>query len=110
MKKPVVVLPAAQRDVELAVEYYWGLGASQAALRFIKTWEAILGDISGHSSSGSLRYAEQLSLEGLRMRSMKRYPYLVFYLDSSVRADVWRVLHERSDIVMRLGDDDDGEE
>jgi hypothetical protein len=33
---------------------------------------------------------------------MRRYPYVVFYVEREDRIDVWRVLHTRRDIPARM--------
>jgi len=47
---------------------------------------------------GSPRYAFELRLEGLRAWPLRRYPYLVFYVEREDHLDVWRVLHAQRDI------------
>jgi toxin ParE1/3/4 len=54
--------------------------------------------ISGHPGIGSPQYAHELAIPGLRSRKLKRYPYLVFYLERDDHIDVWRVLHAERDI------------
>ena len=44
------------------------------------------------------RYAHELDLPGLRCCLMKRYPYLLFYVERDDCMDVWRVLHSQRDI------------
>ena len=50
------------------------------------------------STTGSPRDAHELGLPGLRSWALKRYPYLVFYVERTDHVDVWRVLHEDRDI------------
>ena len=42
--------------------------------------------------------AHELDLPGLRFRMLKRYPYIVFYVERDDHIDVWRVLHGQRDI------------
>ena len=35
---------------------------------------------------------------------LKRYPYLIFYLEQTDHIDVWRVLHAKTDIQAWLQD------
>jgi toxin ParE1/3/4 len=54
--------------------------------------------ISHHPASGSLRYAQELSIPGLRVLKLAGCPQLVFYLERGNYIDVWRVLHGQRDI------------
>lgn len=96
--KPVVPREQARRDVDDAVAYYLREGAAAAAVGFIDALEQAYAHIGRHRASGSLCYAHELNLPGLRCWPLHRYPYLVFYLDHADHVDVWRVLHGRRDI------------
>ncbi len=96
--KPVIPRVQANRDTEDAVGYYLGEGATSAALGFIDALEKSYSLISRHPAAGSLRYAGELNLPGLRFCPLGRYPYLVFYLERTDHIDVWRVLHGKRDI------------
>ncbi|MHB9101896.1 MAG: type II toxin-antitoxin system RelE/ParE family toxin [Sulfuricella sp.] len=54
--------------------------------------------ITRHPATGSTRYAHELDLPGLRSWPLKRYPYLIFYVEQSDHIDIWRVLHGQRDI------------
>lgn len=96
--KPVIPRALASQDVEGAVSYYLGEQAEQAALGFIDALENAYTHISRHPASGMPRYAHELALPGLLYWPLKRYPYLVFYVERDDRVDVWRVLHGVRDI------------
>ncbi|MGR4865338.1 type II toxin-antitoxin system RelE/ParE family toxin [Caulobacter sp. LARHSG274] len=96
--KPVIPRAAAERDVEDALAYYLNQGARQAALGFIDALERAYGRIGAKPASGSPRYAYELNLPGLRSWPMRRYPYVVFYVERDDHVDVWRVLHGQSGI------------
>jgi toxin ParE1/3/4 len=96
--KTVIPRVLARRDVEGAVAYYAGQDGSAAALGFVDALEAAYVHIGRHPATGSPRYAIELNLPGLRSWSLKRYPYLVFYVEADDCIDVWRVLHQRRDI------------
>ena len=68
------------------------------ALGFIESLQQTYDYIGRHPQTGSLRYAHALNLSGLRMWQLKRYPYLVFYIEQNDHIDVWRVLNSHSDI------------
>lgn len=96
--KPVVPREQANRDIDDAIEYYLNEGAARAAVGFIDALERAYGHIGRHAATGSLRYAHELDLPGLRCWPVTDYPYLVFYVNQSDRIDVWRVLHAQRDI------------
>ena len=96
--KPVVPRDRARRDAEEVIAHYLGEGSAQAALGFIAALESAYTHISRHPASGSPRYAHELNLRGLRFWPIKRYPYLVFYVERADHIDVWRVLHGERDI------------
>jgi len=97
-RKPVRPRESARRDVEAAVDYYVGEAGADVALGFIDALQTAYRSISDHPAAGSPRYANQLGLPGLRSRIVRRYPYLVFYIERDDHIDVWRVLHALRDI------------
>ena len=96
--KPVIPRAVANRDIDQALSHYIDEGADRAALGLIDALERAYAHISRHPTTGSPRYAHELSLPGLRTWPLTRYPYLVFYLERPDHIDVWRVLHMRQDI------------
>ncbi|MFQ6559851.1 type II toxin-antitoxin system RelE/ParE family toxin [Pseudomonas sp. Lb2C1-1] len=96
--KPVIPRALASQDVEDAVNYYLDQQAEQAALSFIGALENAYTHISRHPASGMTRYAHELDIPGLLCWPLKRYPYLVFYVERDEHIDVWRVLHGMRDI------------
>ena len=73
-----------------------------AALGFIDALEQAYGHLSRNAATGSPRYAHELGLAGLRAWPLTAYPYLVFYLERDDHIGVWRVLHTRRDIPVRM--------
>ena len=69
-----------------------------AALAFVDVLERAFLHIGRHPATGSMRYGYELDLPGLRCWPVKRYPYLVFYVERADHIDVWRVLHGKRDI------------
>lgn len=106
--KPVIPRLLANQDVEAAVDYYLSEDAEQAVLGFIDALEKAYAHIARHPASGSSRYAHELDLPDLHYRPLKRYPYLVFYVERNDHIDVWRVLHGMNDIPswMQAGEDE----
>ncbi len=96
--KPVVPREQAHRDIEEAVDYYAREAGETVALGFIDEIDGAFRAIAGNPAIGSLRYAYELDLPGLRARVLNRYPYLVFYVERDDRIDVCRVLYARRDI------------
>jgi len=96
--KPVVPRALANRDVNEAIEHYLGEESVQAALGFVKALDEAYAHIGRHPATGSPRYAHELDLPDLRFWPLKRYPYLVFYVERGDHVDVWRVLHGQRDI------------
>lgn len=96
--KTVVQLPLAAKDVEAAIDFYLFEASQSVALGFVDALEGAYRLIGEQPAAGSSRYAHELQLPGLRSWPLKRYPYLVFYIEHADRVDVWRVLHAASDL------------
>ncbi len=96
--KPVRPRALARHDVEAALDHYVREAGADLALGFIDALEAVYRGIGTHPATGSPRYAHDLALPGLRCRALRRYPYLVFYVERDDHIDVWRVLHAQRDI------------
>ncbi|HQU17052.1 MAG TPA: type II toxin-antitoxin system RelE/ParE family toxin [Gammaproteobacteria bacterium] len=104
--RPVVPREQALRDIDEALAYYLTEGTPQAALGFIDDLERAYAHIGRHPDTGSSRVAHELNLLGLRFRPLKRYPYLLFYVESTDHIDLWRVLHGKQDIPAWMQDPD----
>ena len=91
--KPVVLRERARRDIDEATEHYLAEAGPAVALDFIDALEDARRDIGAQPASGSLRYAHELDVPGLRFRTVRKFPYLVFYVEREAEIDVWRVLH-----------------
>jgi toxin ParE1/3/4 len=100
--KPVVPRVLANRDVDEAVAHYLNENAESAALGFIDSIEQAYIHIGRHPATGSPRYAQALSLPGLRSWPLTNYPHLVFYIEREDHVDVWRVLHGKRDVPVWL--------
>lgn len=104
MPKPVRPRRAALQDVEAALAFYMTEGSAAAGLGFVDALEAAYARIARQPASGSPRWAHELNLPGLRAWPLKRYPYLVFYVEGDEVIDVWRVLHTRRDFAAWLAE------
>lgn len=100
--KPVVLRAVAARDVDEAFEYYLAEGDSSVAEAFIAAIEDAIRHISAAPASGSSRYSIELDIEELRCWVVRRFPYLLFYIEHADSVDVWRVLHAQRDIAAWL--------
>ena len=96
--KPIVPREFANRDVDEAIAYYLSESSNEVALGFVAALERAYRHISRHPASGSSRYAVELNLAGLRSWPLRRFPHLVFYVETNDSIDVWRVLHSARDI------------
>jgi toxin ParE1/3/4 len=96
--KPVIPRMLATQDAETIVDNYRSENASAAALGFIDALEQAYRHIGRNPATGSPRYAHELDVPGLRGWPLKRYPYIVFYVERADHIDVWRVLHGTRDI------------
>lgn len=103
--KPVIPRELAGKDAEDAVDYYLREAGDQVALGFIESLQKTYDYVGRHPQTGSPRYAHELNLPGLRMWPLKRYPYLVFYVEQDNHIDVWRVLNSHRDIPLWLRDE-----
>ncbi|NHC12155.1 type II toxin-antitoxin system RelE/ParE family toxin [Stutzerimonas degradans] len=101
-QKPVIPRALAREDVDRAIAYYLEQEADKAALGLIDVLEHAYKQLSRHPETGSNRYAYELDLPGLRSWPLKRYPYVVFYVEQADYIEVWRVLHDTCDIPARL--------
>ena len=100
--KPVIPREIATRDIDDALSHYLGEGGASLATGFIDGLERAFQHIGMHPASGSPRYAVELDLPELRFWPIKRFPYLIFYVDRLDHVDVWRVLHGQRDIPASL--------
>ena len=96
--KPVVPRKQARRDIDEAIAQYLAEAEEKVALAFIDALEDAYQQISEHPASGSLRYARELDLPGVRFAIVRSFPYLLFYVERETEIDLWRVLHGARDI------------
>ena len=100
--KPVVLRERARRDIDEAVGHYLAEAGPTVALDFVDALEDARRSIDEMPVIGSPRYAHELDIPGLRVRSAGRYPYLIFYLEKETEIEIWRVLHGARDIPARM--------
>ena len=95
---PIIPRALALRDVESAIDHYRDEAGDTVAVGFVEALQPAHGPIARAPDTGSLRYAHELDLAGLRIWPLRRYPYLVFYFLQPGLVDVWRVLHGARDL------------
>jgi toxin ParE1/3/4 len=96
--KSIVPRVQARRDIEEAVDFYAREAGETVVLGFIGALESAYRGIASHPASGSPRYSYELDLPCLRTRSLKRFPYIIFYMERDDHIDIWRVLQAQRDI------------
>ncbi len=106
MAKAVELKARAAWDIEAAVDFYAVEAGEDVALRFISELNEALGHLANFPQSGTLRWSHELGVPELRSWSLRRFPYLVFYVERPSALDVWRVLHARRDIPASLAPPD----
>lgn len=96
--KPVVLREVATQDVDEGLAHYFGEGGESLALAFIDAVEAAFRHIGAHPASGSQRYAIELALPDVRCWPLRKFPYLIVYIERGDHIDVWRLLNAQRDI------------
>ncbi|MDH7975908.1 type II toxin-antitoxin system RelE/ParE family toxin [Sphingomonas sp. AR_OL41] len=102
--KRLVQSALAQSDVEAAVDYYFREAGADVARRFIDAIATAFRTIGSRPATGSPRHAHELNIPGLRSQRLKRFPYLVFYVERADHIYLWRVLHAQRDMAAWLGE------
>jgi toxin ParE1/3/4 len=99
--KRLVLQRRALRDLTDARAYYWR-DAPHMVGEFASTIDAEFLHLRQHPGTGSPRYGFLLRMPGLRSWPVKRFPYVIFYLDQGDHLSVLRVLHQAQDIPAHL--------
>lgn len=106
MSKPVVPRVLAEEDLESACDHYLTTAGTDVVVEFLHEFESAVAHISRFPGTGSPRYGYEPSLAGIRFWPMKKFPYLIFYIETELQIDVWRVMHGNMDIAAELRDPD----
>jgi toxin ParE1/3/4 len=96
--KAVIPRQQALDDTNEAIDFYLAEASADVALSFIEALEQAYAFIAETAAAGSPRWSHELNLPGLRSWPLKRFPWLVFYLENEDWIDVWRVIHAQRDI------------
>jgi len=102
--KPIVPRVIAEADLDRAFHHYLNTAGPKVAERFATEFEQILRLISRFPALGSPRYAFERGVAEIRYWPLKKFPYMIFYLEQERHIDVWRVLHSHMDIAEQLRD------
>ena len=102
--KPVQLRRLAAGDIDAALGHYRDEVGPAVAASFVGAVERALAHLARHPHNGSLRFAFELGVPELRAWTIKRFPYVIFYVELDPRIDVWRVLHARRDVPATLAD------
>lgn len=103
--KPLRILPRAQEDVAAALDRYRFEAGSEVATRFADAVMERLNMLAQRPQLGSRSHAPILDIDGLRSIRLRRFPYLLFYVEHDDSVDVVRLLHNRRDIAAALRDE-----
>jgi toxin ParE1/3/4 len=91
----------AQADIEAALDYY-RIEAPHVAVELVNALEKAVTHIERAPGTGSLRYAHELDLPGLRFWALAKFPYSLFYLEREDHLLVIRLVHHSRDIPATL--------
>lgn len=106
MTKPVIPRVRAEDDLDSACDHYFTTAGVDAAVDFLHDFDRAVAHISRFPETGSLRYGFDPALSGIRFWPMKKFPYLIFYIETEHQIDVWRVMHGNMDITADLHNPD----
>ena len=101
-QKPVVRRRRADDDIESAVSYYLDEAGNEVASAFLDRLEEAIRYIAKQPAAGSQRYGHELQISDLRHWPIKRFPYLIFYVENERRIEIARLLHSKRDIPTKI--------
>lgn len=105
-RKPVITRRRADDDIDQAIRSYLVAGGADLAIGFVNELEHAVSHLSRLPLSGSPGLAHALGIPGLRKWPLRRFPYLIIYIDREHAVEIWRVLHGQSDIPAWLRDEE----
>ncbi len=94
----------AELDVEVALSYYRSLMSPLVSDKFVAALEKSFNFLIRFPKAGSVRLGEQIGRSDIRSWPLNKYPYLVVYKELPDQVDVFRVLHQRRDLVKWMPD------
>jgi toxin ParE1/3/4 len=105
-QKTVVRRRRANDDIESAILFYLNEAGAEIAFAFADRLEEAVSKISRQPAASTQRFGHELQIPDLRQWQMRRFPYLIFYVEKEKQIEVVRVLHTSVDITSRLDPDD----
>ncbi len=106
MSKPVIPRVLAEEDLDRACDHYLANAGVELVVDFLHDFERAVAHISRFPDAGSPKYGFEASTAGIRFWPMKKFPFLIFYIETENQIDVWRVMHGNMDIAAELNDPD----
>lgn len=106
MSKPVVPRVLAEEDLEIACDHYLRTAGADVVVEFLHEFDSVIAHISRFPGTGSPKYGFDPGVAGIRFWPMKKFPYLIFYVETEHQIDVWRVMHGNMDMTAELHDPD----
>lgn len=97
-QKVVVRRRRADDGIESAISFYLDEAGTEVASAFLDQLKLALRHITKLPATGSQRYGHELQISDLRQWPIKRFPYLIFYVDKERHIEIVRVLHSKRDI------------
>ena len=95
---------SAEMAVEVALAYYQSQIAPKLSERFMLSLSASLKFLCDYPKAGSLRLGQQIGRAQIRSWPISHFPYLVIYRESPKQLEVFRVLHQRQDLLRWIQD------
>lgn len=102
--KPARLRPQALADRKEEVRYYRRQASLAVAVKMIAASRKALDQIEHNPGMGSHRIGELLGIPDLKSWRLKGFPLVWFYFKRDDSLDVVRLLGERQDIMVILGD------
>lgn len=97
--RPLRVLPAADRDVDDAADYYVGQAGAEVAVRFLSAVREAYRFLAETPGAGAPVRWISLRLGGVRRWPVRGFEnYLIFYRETEWGLEVIRVLHGARDL------------
>ncbi|HMO49389.1 MAG TPA: type II toxin-antitoxin system RelE/ParE family toxin [Rubrivivax sp.] len=103
---PLVVRPQAQADIDDAIGHYLLEAGEDVAARLADAVVAAFERLARNPGLGSPREGLLPAAPGLRSRSLRPWPYLIFCVQGGQMLDVVRMLHGARDIPVTLAEPD----
>jgi toxin ParE1/3/4 len=106
MTPRVIILPAADRDLDEQAEYYLGRNSPETAARWYDQTAATFEFLAKQSGIGTVRKTRKRELAGVRVWPVDGFErHIVFYRPIEGGIEVLRVIHGARDIDRVLGSD-----